>query len=331
MGKSLTFLLLACLCVPLAGSQEDDQFDTVMPETSGPQRKRSTFWRRPRKGSPREQLAYAEELEARGATRKAAKQYRALVHEWHDAPEAVEAQLAHCRLLEARGKYSHAFKEYQYMTRFFTGCFSYDQLLERQFAIANHIMTARRLKLFFLRGFAAPERALTLFEQIVENAPKWLRAAEAQYRVGWIHEQMHDYEDAVAAYEGVLHLYPRSEFVDAAGFRRAHCLYSIARRNPRNEVACSNALSALAMYVNRYAKGPQNIKEAKQCMARLKSLLAGMYYERAAFYDRIGRGAAGVISYRDFVKRFPDDDRTGEALIRIEQLDAEQKQEGEDE
>jgi len=321
------FLLAAVLVLPaLPGSAqvgEEGFFDARADEAAEQMdRKRPSLWRRPRKDTPAEQLAYAAEVLERGHRRAAAGQYRALVHQWHDRPEAVTAQFRYARLLEEAGELRKAFDEYQYLVQFFPGRFPYDEILERQFAIANHMMRTRQLGLFFFGGFHTPERALTMFRRIVANAPSWEHAAEAQYRIGWIHEEKKQYEDAVRAYGVVLHRYPKSAFVDLAGFRQVLCLQELAQRSPRDELACRRALSACSSYLARYAQDREHTQRAREVLAELKQRLGGMYYATALFYDRMGRAQAAVIAYKDFTLKFPNDDRIRRALRRIDALSA---------
>lgn len=304
---------------------DSDSTDTIS-TPSTPDRKRPRFWRRPKRENPAAQLEYAGELAGQGEKRKAARQYRALVHQWHDSPEAVTAQFSYSRLLEDRRKYARAFDEYQYLIHFYPLRIDYDKVLERQFAIANQVMTQRRMTLFFFKGFAAPERALSMFERIVENAPQWSRAPESRFRIGWIHEQIHEFEEAVSAYAAILHLCQDSEFAESAAYRRAYCLYEISRRSPRDEVACRSALSAFSTYLARYKGSEENTAAAGEYMQKLKSKLAGIYYGRAGFYDRTRRPKAAVLAYRDFVKKFPDDRLTGDAIGRINELTLQMEQ-----
>lgn len=331
MRKAILFFLVACATGTVCRAQfDDDSVETATASSSSgaaaPARKRPSFWRRPKRATPERQLAYAKELEERGARGKSAGQYRALVRQWHETPEAVAAQWAYSRLLEERGKYERAFDEYQYLIHFYPLRIDYNAALDRQLAVANQVLAERRLAVFGFAGFEAPERALRMFERIVENAPGWTRAAEAQYRVGWICEQLGEFEDAVDAYTRALDRYPGSEFEDAAAFGRAYCLYRVARRSPRNEAACRDALSALATYVNKYAGSAEHRAAAEEYIRESNGKLAAMYYDRARFYDRTRRYKAAVLAYGDFVRMFPGDAAAGEARRRVADLQSRTEQ-----
>jgi len=311
-------LMILCGSAPHAAGAIEDDFEQEFEEL--PQRKRPSLWHRPAKDSPAEQLAYAEKLRSEGAARKALRQYRALVHKWHDAPEAVTAQFRYAALLDERERYRQAFDEYQYLVDNAAQNFDYEDVLERQFRIANHIRTVRHGRLPGLRGFATPERALPLFEQIVANAPNWDRAAECQFFIGLIHEGEESYDLAAAAYEKVQLRYRDSDFAPTAAFRRADCLRRIADKYPRDEESTKRALSALSGFILDYPASP-DAERARQQRDALKERLAEMCFERAVFYDRTaGRPESAVIAYTDFLSKFPTSHRKAEAEARLSAL-----------
>lgn len=326
----LCFLLLAALAGgPPARAFEDDTKPPMEQEQKegSPKRKRQGFFRQPEKGTPAEQLAYANELRDGNHFRLAIKQYDALVHTWHESPEAPKAQIALARLRELREQYERAFEEYQYLIEYFAGDFDYESVIEAQFRMANALRTVRHGDILFFPGYTRPEDALPKFEQIVKNAPRWKRAPEAQYAIGLIHEDSGEVEEAVAAYETLALLYPESPYAASASLRRAYCLYDIAEGSPRDERSARNALSALSVFLRDH---PDDA-EAQKVTARLDGLkkrLSEMYYERAEFYDRIAKKPkAARIAYQDYVDNFPNEERTEEARDRIRELEKKEVQE----
>lgn len=316
----LAAVLVASLLISgYAGMAQEEEFVgefEVLPDKKTP----GLFMHRPDKDTPEAQLTYANQLLEGGKKKKAMKQYRALVHEWHEAPEAAQAQKSYASLLEQKNKYIKAFDEYQYLIDHFTGQVSHKEVLDRQFRLANHEMTRRRCKIFFMPGYTAPEAALPLFTKIVANGPNWEKAPQSQFYIGLIHEQSEGYEDAVDAYEVVATRYKDSEFGSDAAFRRANCLFLMANRATRDEGSCNRALSALASFIADYAGDP-DIKEAKENLETLKVRLAGIYYEKAMFYDLVQkRPESAIIAYTDFIKRFPLSERSDEAAERIAEL-----------
>ncbi|MBT3294712.1 MAG: tetratricopeptide repeat protein [Verrucomicrobia bacterium] len=314
----VTGLLLALSC----GAQEPDLggFDHTDPDEVV--RKRAGFWRRPDRKTAAEQLVYARSLADGGAVRKAAKQYRALVHEWHDTPEAVTAQMAYAELLEARGKYNQSFNEFQYLVEFYAGQFDYGEVLDRQFRIANEVMNQRHGGFLFLGGFKSPERALPLFKQVAENGPTWERGPEVQFFLGWIQEQDKQYDAAIRAYDMLRQRWPRSELAVTAGYGGTRCLVKLADATARDEVVCRRALVGLAGFIRDYPDDP-NVAAATQERDRISSRLSGLYYERAAYYDKIARRPdSALIAYADFLRQFPYAEQAEAVSLRVRELEA---------
>lgn len=312
------FRLLACLlCITAVRAQEP----RLEPEMeAGPRKKRPGLLHRAARNTPEEQLAYAERLREDGETRAAMKAYNGLVHSWHGSGQAATAQLAYAELLEEKEKYRRAFDEYQYLIDHYAARCPYQEVVARQFAIANHSMTQRRGKFLFFRGFESPEIALPLFQQVVDNAPRWQRAVEAQFRIGEIHEMQKNREEAIAAYEQVRSRFPGTVLAEEAAYRRSSCLHALAHASPRDETTCRNALSALAGCLRDY---PDNARAetARDQLAELKARLAEMYLRQAEFYDRIAkRPSSAVIAYEDYVRRFPMSEQAVAVNRRIDAL-----------
>jgi len=320
---TLSILLLSLLTASVAWGQ-DDPFEPQPTEFKS-ERKRPSVFRRPEKDTPDAQLAYATRLHLAGDLKQAARQYLALVHEWHDSSEAVRAQLAYAEILMNRGRDERAFREFQYLVDHYAGLFPHDTVLGHQLAIAHRVRTKRRGKFLFYPGFTAPERALPLLQRIVKNAPKWEKAPEAQFYYGRIRESQRDYVEAVAAYEVLQSRYPRSDFAVRAAHRRAVCLWALAEQSPRDEQRCQTAIRALAAFVRAHP-GDRNTAGAREKLAVLTERLAQAVYERAVFYDRRARRPdSALIAYKEYLRRFPLSSRAAEVHKRIKDLEAEQE------
>ena len=316
-------MVLSLLPGILAWAQEEP-FEAP-PHVSEPERKRPGVFHRPAKDTPAEQLAYAARLHVEGKLKRAAKQYLAVVHEWHDTPEAVRAQLAYAEILLAREYIEKAFQELQYLMDHYAGQFAHDRVLKHQLAIAHLVRTKRRGKFLFYRGFTAPERALPLLARIVDNAPNWEQAPEAQYYCGKIREDLREYSLAADAYETLLNRYPQSDYALQASHHNAVCLWALSNRAPRDEQRCRAAIGTLAGFIRSHPDAEQ-AEDAKQKLEEMNERFAGLVYERAAFYDRSARRPkSALIAYREFVKRFTLSSRAAAARERIKALEQQQE------
>jgi outer membrane protein assembly factor BamD (BamD/ComL family) len=325
MRMPLRLGIVVCVAVaaPAAFSQLDDQQPFPAREEKGPQRKTPSLFHRPALPTASEQIAFAGELLAQARTGSAARAYLAVVHQWHDSPEAPRAQLASARLLYDSGHYRRAFDEFQYLVDFFPGLFPYDEAIDRQFRIANRIRTQEHRGFLFFPSYVAPERALPLFEQVLKNAPQGEHADESQFLVGTIHEGRREDEQAALAFETLRQRYPGSEFLAEAGFRAALAHLRIAGSVPRDERVCRSSLSILNAFLSEHRDHP-GAAEIRAGADGLRDKLAAMYYDRALFYDRRGnKPRAAIIAYSDFLNNFPTSSKAEDVRKRIAELEAE--------
>lgn len=321
-------LLLAALAVPCLASMENSPMYQPPPDAA-PQTikakkadaKRGLRWyRKPNYASATEQMKFARMLDAAGRLRKAANAYQALVYAWPDSTFAPQAQLALAEVMEKRGRYERAFQEYQYLVDYYPGQFNYTDILDRQFKLASLLMTERKARFLFFPGFEAPERALPLFEQIVQNAPSWERSDKAQLNVGIIHEMNEEEEDAIAAYEIFQNRFPLSPEAPEAAFREAKCLHEVFQQRPHDENACNAARAALVQFIRSYPENHQ-VAQARRYLDELNVHQANLAFQRATYYDTIARRpASAIIAYEEFLRNYPSSANAEKAKDRLEAL-----------
>ena len=126
------------------------------------------------------------------------------------------------------------------------------------------------------------------------------------------------------AYEILANRYAEGCYAAGSAFRRAHCMYKISVRYPRDELLCRRALTAIAGFLRDYTGDP-NEDAAVAYQVELKDRLAKLCYDVAVFYDKKARNRkAAIIAYTDFVKRFPSSGMAGEASRRKSELESEE-------
>ncbi len=288
-------------------------------------RKTPGWFGSPETGSSEKELALADSLRAAGKLRKAAKRYNTVVKHWGASCDAPVAQKAYADLLLEMEEMEDAFEQYQYLVRFYAGQFDYDAVLEKQMKIANYMMTTPRGRFLFLFVFAAPEKAVPYYRQILANGPKWKRAPEAQFNIGLISEDIGDLESAILAYDAVMNRFRGHALAPDAAFRKAVCLMKLWQKTPRDERALRDALSALASFAASYP-GDEDSDRAVDLIADLKEKLADMYFDQAEFYEKVKKNEkAAIIAYTEFVRQFPASKRVSEAQEKIDYLNDKQR------
>jgi outer membrane protein assembly factor BamD (BamD/ComL family) len=331
MRQFIFVCLLAVLLQPVVPTRgqtpEDDHFRTEESKDKGPKRKTPSLFHRTAQDTPAAQLVYADSLRKAERIRKAMRQYNNLVHAWGSSPEALKAQRSLADLRFERKEYQEAFDEYQYLIDFYPGQFAFDEVIEKQFQLANAIKTRRVARFLIFPGVTDPERAIPMFEKIVANAPSWERSQEALFYVALINEETENWADAVAVYDRILQRYPDSRFAASAAFARARCLYTTATERGRDEFQLNAAMAAFASFIHDHPSDA-NVKEAQARLDELRDKLTRMYFDRAVFYDKsLKNPTAAIVAYRDLIRTFPmsTSEERKQAEARVLELEAAEK------
>lgn len=281
---------------------------------------------RTKKDSPAEELAYARQLESDGRGRAARRRYAALVKHWPTAPEAATAQLGLARMLDEKGKLKDAFDEYQHLFDRYPSTFPVEEVLERQFDIAVEVMNAKKFKLIF-GGLSDPEEAVPLFGKIVDNAPEWERAANAQYLIGRAYERAGKDELAIPAYQSVELRHRGNPLASEAAYRKCSLLFDLCKRHRNDARLRGKAYSELRLFLARYpeSKHRDDVGGMKETLYERS---AKAVYETAQYYEETAHSPeAALIQYRRLQRDYPESKWTDKAEERIVVLEPEVKDE----
>ena len=286
------------------------------------QQKTESFWFSVSADDAAGQLAYAREKLAREHLRGARKGFEALVREWPTAPEAALAQLELAQLYEKRKKYSRAFDEYQYLLTFYAGVCPYDEVLSRQFKIANFLLHDNVS--IFGWELSGTESVRKRFELIVRNAPTSPIAPQAMLIVGSIRTADKEVDEAIKVYDGLLNRYGETEQAADAAYLSAKCRYDRSSKNAYNEANCRDAISFLRAVTTRMPRHPQ-IAEMTGWLAALSTQLEEQCYQNALFYDTKQRNRqAALMAYKSFLREFRESKYAEQVRKRVEELETKQ-------
>ncbi len=278
------------------------------------------LFNRPKQKTAAAQWEHVQKLDRAGKTRAAANQALALRLFWPHAPEAPQAQLLHARLLERRGRFLDAFDAYQHLVEHYAGRFEFNEVLDRQMALAKTVMDHRRGRFLFLPGFTSPERAIPLFEKIVASAPEGPHAAEAFYLTGVANERIYEYDLAIDAFFTALNRFPDGEFAEKAAYAQAQCQIRISDEAPNDRRALDTARAGCLLFLQRFPDSAHRA-DVEADLARIRGRQIDQAFALARYYDRILRKpAAALIEYQTFVALYPDAAQAAEARQRLAQL-----------
>ena len=272
------------------------------------------------KDTPGEQLAFAVAFFDRKDYDRARKEFRKLLKTYKESREAVEAQYYLGRCEEELGDYYNAFREYRKTVQTYPSTKRFDEILEREYQMGNYFLAGKKRKLFGTAAILpARDKAVEIFEAIVEDGPFSQYGQLAQYKAGLAHLALRDYEQAVSAFEQVISRYPDSPLVDDARFQIAQASLKGTFRPDCDQSPTDHAVRELETFLHEYPDSELS-EEASSRLLELKERRAQHEYYVAQFYERRKHPASALVYYQAIVERFGKTSWAPKAVARIQML-----------
>lgn len=275
-------------------------------------------WTRPR---AKDQLDVAQEAFDAKNYRLALKAARRVVRVWPFSDYAPQAQYLAGRAYEERDMDEKAFKEYQTLLEKHPTTANYNEVLERQFEIANRYLAGQWFKLWgYIPFFPSMDKTVDLYKKLIKNGPFSEVAPQAQMNIGAAREKQEKYPEAVKAYETAADKYHDQKKVAAdALYKAGHALLKQAQTAEYDQSVAGQAIATFTDFMTLYPEDSRT-KEAGELIAGLKteqargSLLVAKYYEKKKMWD------GALVYYNEVLIRDPQSKYAEEAKQRIEQI-----------
>ena len=272
-------------------------------------------WQRTR---AKDQLEVAQNAFNKKDYSLALKAARRTVHQWpFSDPYAQRAQYLMARCFEARHEDERAFKAYQDMLVHYPKAENYDDILKRQFLIANRFLGGQWFRIWgYVPFFPSMDKTIKLYEQIVKNGAYSDIAPQAQLNIGLAQEKrlIKDYPAAAQAYEKAADRY-HDQNTGVDGLYRAGVAYH--KQAKTAEYDQSIAAQAISTFTDFLALHPQDgrVPEAQKLIESLKTEQARGSFDIAKYYERHHRWEAAKIYYNDAYGKDPNS-RYGTAALQ---------------
>jgi outer membrane protein assembly factor BamD len=272
------------------------------------------------KDSPEEQLAFAVAFFDRKDYDRARTEFKKLLKAYKESREAAEAQYYLGRCHEEDGDYYKAFLEYRKTIQTYPSSKRFDEVLEREYQLANYFLAGKKRKLFgTVAMIPARDKAVEIFQAIVDDGPFSEYGQLAQYKLGLAHLALQDYEPAVAAFEQLITNYPESPLVDDARFQIAQASLKGTFKAGYDQSTTELAIRELETFVREYPESDLASGAAAR-LEELKERRALHEFQVAQFYERRRRAAAAVVYYETIIDEFPQTAVAPQAAARIHVL-----------
>ena len=158
--------------------------------------------------------------------------------------------------------------------------------------------------------------AIRYFDEVERQHPysEWSRRAVLMEAFAYY--QSNQYEDAIAAADRFISLYPGNQSAAYAYYIKAICYWEQITDVGRDQAATGQTLAALAEIRKRYPQS-QYAVDAKIKTDMVQDQLAGKEMTVGRFYLRDGQPLAAVGRFKSVIDRYQTTSHTPEALYRL--------------
>ena len=250
-----------------------------------------------------------------------------VVRVWPLSDYAPDAQYLIARCFEAAGKDEVAFNAYQTIIDKYPHSEKYEDVLWRQYGIANRFLAGQWFRLWsYIPFFPSMDRTAEMFGKIVKEGPYSDVAPHAQLRIGAAREKQRNYEDAVQAYETAADRYRNQPVIAADALYREGISY--AKQAATAEYDQGTAAKAIATFTDFITFYPddQRVSTAQRAIVSLKAEQVRGNFEIAQFYEKsktlsaAQRRSGAVVYYNEVLQLNPNSPYAAATRQRIEAL-----------
>jgi outer membrane assembly lipoprotein YfiO len=281
-------------------------------------------WQQPR---AKDQLEVAQAAFDKQAYSLAFKAARRVLQVWPLSDYAPQAQYLVARCYEADGKLAKAFKEYQKLLEKQPKMANFDEVLRRQFEIANRYLAGKRFKLWGFIPYRSMERTAKMYSDIVKTGPYSEVAPQAQLNIGTAREKEKalgfrtpDYSAAIKAYDVAADRYSDQPKVASEAIYRAGLAYQKqAATADRDQGTAGQAIAKFTDFMALYPSDPR-VPQAQKFIASLRAEQARGNFAVAQFYEKRKKWEGARMYYNAVQSQDPNSPYAPEALRRLDQI-----------
>lgn len=279
-----------------------------------------TKWERAR---AKDQMEVAQEAFDKKQYRVATKAARRVVKRWPYSDYAPQAQYLLARVYSMNGNDDKAFKEYQKLIEKYPKVENYQEVLKKQYDIANRYLAGEWFKLWGVIPIGpSMDKTVAMYEKIIKNGQFSEVAPQAQLNIGAANEKRYfkEYTKAAQAYEKAADRYHDIPKVAAeAQFKAGMAFTKQARTAEYDQSVAGKAIASFSDFNVLYPDDPR-VSEAQKIIASLKTEQARGCYAIAKFYEKRKRWNGALIYYNEVLVKDPNCIYANEAKQRIEEL-----------
>ncbi len=275
-------------------------------------------WRRTR---AKDQLEVAQAAFDQKDFKTAMRAARHGVNTWPMSDYAPNGQYLLGRCYEEIGQDEKAFNTYQGLLTKYPKVNNYEEVLQRQYTIANRFLAGQWFKLFgVVPFFPSMDKTVEMYDKLIKNGPYSDIAPFAQLNVGAAREKQSDYSAAVKAYEKAADRYHDMEkVVPDALYKAGEAYHKQAKTADYDQGISGQSIAAFSDFTVLYPNEPR-VGEVKKVIDELKAEQARGSYSIAKFYEKKKNLVAALIYYNEVLVKDSSSKHAEEARQRIQSI-----------
>lgn len=275
-------------------------------------------WRRDR---AKDQYEVAVDAFEAGQYKIALRAARRTVTQWPLSDYAPDAQYLVGRCYEALGRYDKAFNEYQKLVEKYPKFKDYDEVVRRQFEIANRFVAGERFWLWGLFPlYRSMDKTAEMFVKVIANAPESHFAPLAYMNIAVARERQKDYALAAESYSRVIERYPQNKIASADSlYREALAWHKQSLSSEYDQSAASKAIECFTDFSILFPNDPR-ARKVQETIWQLREEQAKGALKIAQFYEKRRKWIAARIYYNEVIVKAPNSEYANIARKKLEAL-----------
>ena len=251
---------------------------------------------------------------------RAAKEFLRLVAAYPRSELAPEAQYLAGVSFELMKRLGPAFTAYKRLIEIYPFSPRFQDGIEREFLIAERLFQGERLRLVGPIKLPGLDKAIEIYEHVVQHAPYGEYGAKAQLKLGGCFLRQRRYEEAQRAFQKVVDEYPASSLVEEAKFNVALCARQLSLRPSYDQSATEEAMEWYEKFIESHPESDL-IPQAKQSLRQLQEIKAEGLAEVARFYEKQRKFSSAAFYYREILRLYPASSIAAQAVAKLKAME----------
>jgi outer membrane protein assembly factor BamD len=267
------------------------------------------------------QFDVALAAETKGNVGAAINGYKKTVHRFPKSTVASVAQYKLGVLYEKKKDLPNAATAYEKLIKNYPHSTDFNNALEGEFRLGTAYLEGAKQKVLGIPTLASRDRAIVIYNVIINNAPYSRYAPLAQYDIGQAKEREQDYKGAIADYQVVVDKYPTDPIAADALYQIGFNYLTLSRNGSNDRLASQRARENFEDFLAAYPTS-EKAAQAKENIASLANMQTGGSLQIADYYYGQKQFRAAVVYYNDVIRQQPDSADSTKAKARLDYLRA---------